>query len=68
MMEDSNQHLKRFVTLLNIIGSRMILFLFSSPFLLIDNACSWLDLQELGSITTWEKLSRKFLQGFSPIS
>lgn len=38
------------------------------PFPLTDNTFSWLDTQAPGSITTWDKLARKFLQKFFPIN
>ncbi|XP_012483021.1 uncharacterized protein LOC105797621 [Gossypium raimondii] len=72
MIEDPNQNLKQFLQLCDAFkyngvsddAIRLRLF----PFSLIDNVFSWLDLQALGSITTWDELAGKFLQKFFPIS
>ncbi|KAA3471130.1 reverse transcriptase [Gossypium australe] len=70
--EDLNQHLKWFLQLCDtfkfneVIDDVICLRLF--PFILIDNAFSWLDSHAPRSITTWNKLVEKFLHKFFPIS
>ncbi|MBA0878412.1 hypothetical protein Goshw_012997 [Gossypium schwendimanii] len=72
IMEDPNQHLKRFLQLYNtfkyngVIDDMICLWLF--PFFLCDKAYEWLDSQDLGSITTWDHLARTFLHKIFPIS
>ncbi|KAA3490711.1 Retrotransposon gag protein [Gossypium australe] len=71
-MEDPNQHLKWFLQLCDMFKYNAVtnkancLRLF--PFLICDNVYGWLDSQELGSITTWDELARKFIHKFFPIS
>ncbi|GJR28639.1 zinc finger, CCHC-type containing protein [Tanacetum coccineum] len=68
--EDPNQHLKDFLKLvdsLNLDGdnrerTRLRLFQFS----LRDQASNWLERLPVGSITTWEDLTTRFLAQFFP--
>ncbi|GJU37900.1 MAK10-like protein [Tanacetum coccineum] len=68
--EDSNQHLKDFLKLVDSLDlngdnkerTRMYLFQFS----LRDQACNWLERLPAGSISTWEDLTTRFLAQFFP--
>ncbi|GJX15908.1 zinc finger, CCHC-type containing protein [Tanacetum coccineum] len=68
--EDPNQHLKDFLKLVDSLDldgenrerTRLCLFQFS----LRDQASNWLERLPVGSITTWEDLTTRFLAQFFP--
>nr|GEV59477.1 zinc finger, CCHC-type [Tanacetum cinerariifolium] len=68
--EDLNQHLKDFLKLMDLLGlngenrerTRLCLFQYS----LRDQASKWLEHLPVGSITTWEDLTTRFLAQFFP--
>ncbi|GJU73985.1 zinc finger, CCHC-type containing protein [Tanacetum coccineum] len=68
--EDPNQHLKDFLKLVDSLDhdgankERMLLRLFQ--FSLRDQASSWLERLPIGSISTWEDLTTRFLAQFFP--
>ncbi|GKA54379.1 zinc finger, CCHC-type containing protein [Tanacetum coccineum] len=68
--EDPNQHLKDFLKLVDSLDldgknrERMRLRLFQ--FSLRDQASNWLECLPVGSITTWEDLTTRFLAQFFP--
>ncbi|KAK5835300.1 hypothetical protein PVK06_010988 [Gossypium arboreum] len=65
MVKDPNEHLKRFLQLYDtfkyngVSDDAVQLWLFSSS--LCDNVTDWLDSLELGSVTMWNDLAKKFL-------
>ncbi|GKB73370.1 zinc finger, CCHC-type containing protein [Tanacetum coccineum] len=69
--EDPNQHLKDFLKLVDSLDldgvnterTRLRLFQFS----LRDQASNWLERLPVGSITTWEDLTTRFLAQFFPL-
>ncbi|GJS27547.1 zinc finger, CCHC-type containing protein [Tanacetum coccineum] len=68
--EDPNQHLKEFLKLVDSLDlddeikerTRLCLFQFS----LRDQASNWLERLPIGSISTWEDLTTRFLAQFFP--
>ncbi|KAA3482882.1 oligopeptide transporter 4-like [Gossypium australe] len=64
MIEDPNQHLKWFLQLCDTFKYSGV----TDDAIRLQFAFSWLDSQALGSITTWDELTGKFLQKFFPIS
>ena len=69
--EDPYHHVKEFLDICstfrfqNFSDESIRLRLF--PFSLKDKAKAWLNSLEVGSITTWDQLSRKFLNKFFPV-
>nr|XP_017246015.1 PREDICTED: uncharacterized protein LOC108217656 [Daucus carota subsp. sativus] len=68
--EEPNQHLSRFVTIVECMGPDMadpqILKMKAFPFSLDGAALDWFEDLPMGFITSWEKLVREFLQKFYP--
>ena len=68
--EEPNQHLSRFVTIVECMGPDMadpqILKMKAFPFSLDGAALDWFEDLPMGVITSWEKLVHEFLQKFYP--
>ncbi|XP_063938132.1 uncharacterized protein LOC135147976 [Daucus carota subsp. sativus] len=68
--EEPNQHLSRFVTIVESMGPDMadpqILKMKAFPFSLDGSALDWLEELPVSYITSWEKLAQEFLQKFYP--